>query len=257
MASNRDIALKAYKAQVRKLESKPEDWKEILKSMEKLKTLGYIDKLSNLTREEQSLVKSSPVHYYIPWLIARSVNSVTTPCRTVFNASSVTTSGYSLNDLLSKGRNNLNKLVQIFILWLTFFSAYCTDIQKMYNTIKLVPEHWCYQLFLWDDELSSKGEPETNVIKTIIYGARPSGNQAECALRKTASLHKEDYPKQETIIEERTYVDDCASGATVLNDKGMPCHEKSYPYGEAREITDDLQTVLRWFQPQRDNLLRI
>ena len=242
LANNYNIALKSYKAQVRKLNSKPDDKKDVLKSMDKLRTLGYVDKLKNLSDEQQSLIKSSPVLYYIPWLIAWSQNSLSTPCRPVFNASSVTASGYSLNDLLPKGRNNLNKLVQIFILWMTFLCAYCTDIQKMYNTIRLVPEHWCYQLILWDDELSTERDPETNVLKTVFYGIRPSGNQAESALRMTTSLQKEEHPKQDEIIQNRTYVDDCASGSTVFNDQGELCHESSYE--EARKDTDDLQTVL-------------
>ena len=242
LANNFNIALKSYKAQVRRLESKPEDKKDVLKSMDKLRSLGYVDKLKNLSDDQQSLIKSSPVSYFIPWLVAFSKNSVSTPCRPVFNASSVTASGYSLNDLLPKGRNNLNKLVQIFILWLTFWCAYCTDIQKMYNTIRLVPEHWCYQLILWDDELRADRDPEINVLKTLFYGVRPSGNQAESALRKTTSLQKDEYPTQDEIIQNRTYVDDCASGSTVFNDKGGLCHESSY--NEARKDTDDLQTVL-------------
>ena len=188
------------------------------------------------------MIDSSPVKYYIPWLIVRNDNSISTPCRSVFNASSVTASGYSLNCLLPKGRNNLNKLVQIFLLWLTYICAFCTDIQKMYNTIRLVENHWCYQLFLWNDELSPDKKPETNVIKTLIYGVRTSGNQAERALRETTKLFREEYPRQDDIIQNQTYVDDCASGTTVLSDEGKPCPERSY--NEARKITDGLQTVL-------------
>ena len=241
LANNCDTAKKAYKSQVKKLASRPEDRQEVLKSMDKLKSLGYIAKLKDLPDEQQSLIKASPVKYYIPWLVAFNQNSVSTPCRTVFNASSVTASGYSLNDLLPKGRNNLNKLAQIFILWLTYFCAFCTDIQKMYNTIRLVPEHWCYQLFHWNDSLSPDEEPETNVIKTLIYGVRTSGNQSEWALKQTTRLSKDKFPRQNEIIENETYVDDCASGATVFHD-GTLSHESSYDH--AREITDDLQTVL-------------
>ena len=195
LVTNHSIAERSYYAQLRKLESKPEAKQEVLKSMDKLRTLGYVDRLKDLSEEQQSMINMSPVKYFIPWLIAWSANSISTPCRSVFNASSVTASGYSLNCLLPKGRNNLNKLVQIFILWLTYWCAFCTDIQKMYNTIRLVPEHWCYQLFLWDEELNSERKPEVNVIKTLIYGVRTSGNQAERALRETTRIFSDEYPR--------------------------------------------------------------
>ena len=242
LASNYNIAEKSYYAQAKKLSSRPENRKDVLNSMEKLRNLGYVSKFDDLTDEQKSVINSSPVKYYIPWLIVWNANSISTPCRSVFNASSVTASGYSLNCLLPKGRNNLNKLVQIFILWLTYFCAFCTDVQKMYNTIRLVEDHWCYQLFLWDDQLSTERKPVTNVIKTLIYGVRTSGNQAERALRETTKLFSEEYPRQDDIIQNQTYVDDCASGTTVFNDEGYPCKESSYD--EARQVTDDLQTVL-------------
>ena len=73
----------------------------------------------------------------------------------------------------------------------------------MYNTIRLVPEHWCYQLFLWDDELTYDSNPLINVIMTLIYGVRTSGNQANCALRETTKVYKEEYPRQNEVIEYR------------------------------------------------------
>ena len=55
-------------------------------------------------------------------------------------------------------------------------------------------------------------EPLQKVIKTIIYGVKSSGNQAECALRKTAEMFKEDYPEVYEVIMKDYYVDDCLSG---------------------------------------------
>ena len=242
LVDNYDVAEKFYRSQVKKLNAKPKDKEDVINSMKKLQSLGYISKVSELTEQQQSLINSSPVKYYIPWFAVWNPNSISTPCRSVFNASSPTASGYSLNDLLPKGRNNLNKLIQIFILWLTFFCGFCTDIQKMYNSIRLVEKHWCYQLFLWDDDLSVGKTPEPNVIKTLIYGVRTSGNQAERALRETTKLFSDEYPRQNDIIQNQTYVDDCASGETVFDEDGRL--SKDLSYDQARQITDDLQTLV-------------
>ena len=220
LVDNYNIAEKFYHSQVKKLNAKPQDKEDVLTSMKKLQNLGYVSKFTDLSDAQQALIESSPVKYYIPWFAVWNANSISTPCRAVFNASSQTASGYSLNDLLPTGRNNLNKLIQIFILWLTFFCAFCTDIQKMYNSIQLVERHWCYQLFLWDDELRPDKIPERHVIKTLIYGVRTSGNQAERALRETTKLFSEEYPRPNDIIQNQTYVHDCASGETVFGKNG-------------------------------------
>ena len=74
--------------------------------------------------------------------------SVSTPCRLVFDASQSTPDGCSLNSLLAKGNNSMNKLVEILVRWTVRKYAYHTDIQKMYNAIRLDRSHWRYQVYL-------------------------------------------------------------------------------------------------------------
>ena len=231
LITNLHLAEKFYFSRVKAINSRSESDKlDLINAMKKLMDLGFIDKFENLTSEQRTIIDSSPVKYYIPWQVVWNANSVSTPCRPVFNASCPTDSGYSLNDLLPKGRNNLNKLVQIFLRWLIYACAFHTDIQKMYNTIRLNVKHWCYQLFLFNEELKVSVKPQAHVIKTLIYGVRTSGNQAERAVRKTADLCKDDYPRPNEIIQRDTYVDDCFSGEKSLD--------------EAKVVTDNLQIVL-------------
>ena len=44
-----------------------------------MQDLGYVDYFDNLTPEEQELIQSSHVKYFIPWLAVWSKSSVTTP----------------------------------------------------------------------------------------------------------------------------------------------------------------------------------
>ena len=127
----------------------------------------------------------------------------------MFDASQPTTSGYSINDILAKERNNLNKLQEILIRWLTYKVGFHSDVQKMYNCVKLHEDEWCFQRYMWQDELDPGKIPEEKVIKTLIYGVRSSGNLAERCIRETAKMSKEEYPEIDEIVNKNFYVDDC------------------------------------------------
>ena len=231
IAKNEHIAERIYFRQAKILNKNPNDKLDVINAMQKLQNLGFIDLVSNLTKEQQHRINSSSIQHFIPWRAVWNPNSVSFPCRPCFDASCPTDTGLSLNNLLAKGTNNMNHLVQIFIRWRVQNCGYHTDIQKMYNSIRLVEEHWCYQLFLFHSELNPNIKPFKHVIKTLIYGITSSGNQAERAVRETANLCKDEYPRENDIIQNDLYVDDCISG------------ESSYE--RAKEVTDDLQVVLQ------------
>ena len=58
----------------------------------------------------------------------------------------------------------------------------------MYNTVKLDERDWGYQMYLWQDELDPDQPPEEKIIKTLMYGIKPSGNQAERGMREAAKM---------------------------------------------------------------------
>ena len=217
LASNRVNALAVYHAQVRKLSKNLKDRDDVINFERKLQKLGFVDFIDDLTAEQKFKIESSELQYFFPWRPVWNKNSVTTDCRIVFDASQPTSSGYSLNSVLAKGRNNMNKLVDIRIRWSVYRFGFHTDIQKMYNAVRLVEDDWCYQLYFWDDELDPEREPRVKVIKTLIYGVKSSGNQAERALRQTAKLQKDQYPRCNQIIQKEIYVDDCISGENTMD----------------------------------------
>ena len=113
------------------------------------------------------------LQHYIAW---RAVwkKSVSTPCRIVFDASQPTASGFS--DILAKGRNNLNKLQEIVIRWFIHKFAFATDIHKMYNTIHLDEDEWCYQRYLWQTDLNPLSINQTKLSRSsmvfVLVGIR-------------------------------------------------------------------------------------
>ena len=269
---NKHKALSVYNQQLKKLNKNLKDKDDVITSEGKLQSLGHVDYIKNLSRELQFMLKNHPIQNYIPWRAVWKDSSISTPCRVVFDASQVTDSGFSLNDLLAKGRNNMNKLQEIFIRWSTHQVAFHTDVQKMYNSVKLKEEDWCYQRYIWQGELDPSQIPEEKVIKTIIYGVRSSGNQAERGLRETSNLSKDEYPEVNEIISHDVYVDDCLSGEkshllatkradeleVVLNRGGFSLKGISFSGKDPPErLTDDGKSVsvggMKWF-PKDDYL---
>ena len=211
---NKSIALKVYQQQLRKLNKADNvnDKSDIIKSEAKLHEMGFVDYVENLPSEIQKMLRDQPIQNYIPWRAVWKPSSLSTPCRIVFDASQNTPSGHSLNDTLAKGRNSLNHLQEILIRWSIHKIAIHSDVRKMYNTIKLDVKDWCFQRYVWQKDLDPNKIPDEKVIKTLIYGVKPSGNQAEFALREVAKLNAEKYPEVSEILHQDVYVDDCITG---------------------------------------------
>ena len=138
LAGNRDIALKVYRKQVAKLARDSEKRLGVIHSERKLQNAGHVDWVRNISGVERSFLDEGN-GYYLPWRFVENEGSISTPIRVVFDASSSTSSGYSLNDILAKGINSMNSLVQIIIRFCSYAVAVHTDIKQMYNVIKLRP----------------------------------------------------------------------------------------------------------------------
>ena len=169
-------------------------------------TSGSVDKMVEF-------LNGMAERYYMPWRFVHNENSITTPVRIVFDASAATKSGFSLNDIVAKGMNSLNSMLEIIIRFRNVVVAIHTDVRMMYNVVKLKPEHWTFQRYLWDADLDPTGAPQEKVVKTLIYGVKSSGNQAQGGMRKCAEAEKEKFPEAARSITDDTYMDDCATGA--------------------------------------------
>ena len=135
--------MKVYNQKLKKLSKQPQNKEQVIQSQKKLQDLGHVEFTHNLPNHLQRMLKDSPIQNFISWRVVWIANSVSTPCRLVFDVSQISNTGYSLNDILAKGGNNMNKLVEIVIRWYIHKVAFHTDIQKMYNSIKLHGQNWC------------------------------------------------------------------------------------------------------------------
>ena len=61
------------------------------------------------------MLSETKIKYCIPWITVWKQSSIGTPCRVVFDPFQITNTEYSSNDVIAKGRNNMNKLVKIVL----------------------------------------------------------------------------------------------------------------------------------------------
>ena len=102
LAPNEDKVLRIYSQQVKKFNQNPPDREDVIQSEAKLKCLGHLGFVRNLTPEQQEMLAKNPIQNFIPWKAVWNGNSISTPCRLVFDVSKPTASGTSFN--LSKGK---------------------------------------------------------------------------------------------------------------------------------------------------------
>ena len=114
LTKNFKTARKVYDQQLKRLSKSEVDRNDVIQAEGKLQKLGFVQFLENLNEDDQKMIMDSPVQYYIPWRVVWS-KSITTPVRPVFDASHVPYGECSLNQILAKGTNNMNSLIQILI----------------------------------------------------------------------------------------------------------------------------------------------
>ena len=247
-----------------------------MESESKLQQLGYVGYVRDLPVETQNYLSNHKIQDFIPRRAVWKQSSISTPCRIVFDASQSTSTGFSLNDLLTKGRNNLNRLQDVLFRWSIHKDAVHTDILKMLNTIKLNHKDWCFQRYVWQKELDPSKIPYEKVIKTLIYGVKSSGNQAEHGLREVVRLAAEEYPEVYEIVHRDIYVDDCITGASskefahqradqievVMNHGGFKLKGVSFSGDDPPEaLSEDGTTItvagFKWYTKEDTLLLNI
>ena len=79
--------------------------------------------------------------YYIPHSAVYKPEKDTSKIRIVLDASSSSTSGKSLNDLLYSGPNLQSHIFNLLINFRLFKTAICADIEKMFLSIRVTPKH--------------------------------------------------------------------------------------------------------------------
>lgn len=156
-----------------------------------------------------SPVSETQPHYYIPHLAVIKLDSLTTKTRIVFNASSKTTNGRSLNDCLliapTLQRDVVEKKVSFHMLKLVFVC----DIVKMYRQINAHADDWNFQRFVW----RRAGKIVDCGLTTVTFGTASAPFTAVRTLVQLAEDRRGEFPIGAQILSRNAYVDDLPYGS--------------------------------------------
>ena len=178
IGENEHIAVKRLQNVCRKYSGSPEVKTMIMKGFQKLIDKGHILRLDQLDEHDRKMIKSSP-NYTIPWDVGFKQESLSTPARPTFDASSKSQGGLSLNENLARGKASLINMVNMVLNWQIGPVAMTGDISQFYNCVALRKEHWRYQRVVWYRDLDPQNELVRGVVVSLIYGVRCVSAQTE------------------------------------------------------------------------------
>jgi len=153
---------------------------------------------------------------YLPHHAVIKRDSTSTKLRVVFDASSPTTSGRSLNDCLMVGPTIQSELFEILVRFRQHPYVLTGDIVKMYRQVMVKPEHRLYQCILWRTD--SDQPAMTFALNTVTYGVAAAPYLAIRSLRQLAHDSEGKYSRAAMVIARDFYVDDMITGTSSIDE---------------------------------------
>lgn len=131
--------------------------------LEEYAELGHMAPLQSCDFQKSSV-------YYLPHHPVIRESSKTSPLRVVFNASSVTNSGYSLNDCLLTGRKLQADLTSLLLRWRNHRLVFVADMAKMFRQILVHEEDADLQRIIWRSDPDQLLSHSNFKLTTVTYG---------------------------------------------------------------------------------------
>ena len=155
-------------------------WTPFQEVVKEYLTLGHAQLV---TKSEMSIPVSAC--YCMPMHAVFKQASSSTKLRVVFDASSPSSSGASLNDVLAAGPTLHPNLDQILMRFRSCKVALSGDVAKMYREVSLCPSDRHLHRFLWRPELS--GPMGDFCMNRVTFGVTSSPYAAVRTLQQTAA----------------------------------------------------------------------
>ncbi|XP_044585960.1 uncharacterized protein LOC123265998 [Cotesia glomerata] len=157
------------------------------------------------------LINELPANaYFLPHHGILKLDSTTTKLRTVFNGSSATSIGISLNDILHAGPKTQIDIFDVMLRIRCNRILFATDITKMLSQIEVDSLDWPLQFILWIDE---NDLVDAYFLQTVNYGTASATFDAERVLIKLVKDEGHRFPLAVAPMLETRYVDDIYAGA--------------------------------------------
>jgi len=192
-----------------------------------LKTL-YADFMSEyLSLGHMKAVEPQPhedsASFYLPHHCVFKASEQPPRIRVVFDASCKSSTGISLNDVLSVGPVVQQDLLSILLRFRTHRYAVAADIVKMYRQILIEPSQTKLQRILWRGDLET--DIKTYELTTVTYGTSSASYLATRCLKYLAEQHASTFPVGAKCVERDFYVDDLLTGADTITDAKLVIKE--------------------------------
>ncbi|XP_060868578.1 uncharacterized protein LOC132943558 [Metopolophium dirhodum] len=160
--------------------------------------------------------KITPYCYYIPHHCILRPESQTTKLRVVFDASSRTTSGQSLNSSVYTGQKLQQEITNILIRARVHKFLFTADIKQMYRQIQIHATDRDYLRILW------RFEPDSPIqeyrLCTVTYGTSCAPHQALRTMQYLATIEESRFPIAAKVLKNDMFVDDILTGAQSEED---------------------------------------
>lgn len=176
-----------------------------------------MDKYENsghMTQICETELRTSKEVYCIPHHAVIKPDSLTTKLR-VFDASTKTISGSSLNNKLLPGPNLQRDLCKILLRFRIHQYVITTDVAQMFRQILVDPRDRVLQLILW-----RKYPDPTRIYQliTVTYGITSAPYHAMRCLQELTEQYSEEYPLAANAMKEDIYMDDVLTETQTYQD---------------------------------------
>ncbi|GBM55270.1 hypothetical protein AVEN_272341-1 [Araneus ventricosus] len=154
------------------------------------------------------------VTYYMPHHGIYRPQKSTKKLRTVFNASTLTTSGKSLNSIQYNGGVIQDDLFTFLVRFRKHIFAFTADIRQMYRMINIDESQRKLQRILWKEDVNKP--IKMYQLNTVTYGMVSAPYLAMRTLKQISIDEGKNFPVAASDLCNDFYMDDVLSGANTL-----------------------------------------
>ncbi|GFW22080.1 uncharacterized protein TNCV_1632121 [Trichonephila clavipes] len=180
-------------------------YREFLRDYERL---GHMKEVTNETDPD--------ITYYATHHGIYRPEKSTTKLRVVFNCSSLTDNGISLNDIQYNGGVIQEDLYAQMLRFRTYTYAFTADIKMMYRTILINPKQRNLQRIVWCE--SEHESPKIYELSTVTYGTVSAPYLAQRTLTQLSMDEEANFPIAASVLRNNLYMDDVLCGAATLEE---------------------------------------
>ncbi|GFY34581.1 uncharacterized protein TNCV_1372711 [Trichonephila clavipes] len=259
LGNSKDIALKRLGSLWNRLardENYLNLYREFLRDYERL---GHMKEVTNVTEPE--------ITYYATHHGIYRPEKSTTKLRVVFNCSSLTDNGISLNGIQYNGGVIQEDLYAQMLRFRTYTYAFTADIKMMYRTILINTKQRNLQRIVWCE--SEHESPKIYELSTVTYGTVSAPYLAQRTLTQLSMDEEANFPIAASVLRNNLYMDDVLCGAATL-ERGGNCSQTtikmnfekcwngvaSSDINQSREIVTRSRTELQFCNFNRDENVR-